>query len=82
MTYPLGAIIGYDCEVSVPNGPAVHGFILARWMDQAQPRFDEFLSEFERGVAERAWDEGYGEGATDGILDTWYTPNPYRKETT
>lgn len=55
--YPkLQEIIGYDCEVSVPNGPAVHGYILARWMDEAQKRFEEWLDEnygviWEYGIA-------------------------------
>ena len=75
-------VIGYDCEVSTPNGPAVHGFILARWMDDAQKRFDAWLKEHDRQVAERAWDEcrqyiydGLGDDAIDSYLNEG---NPYR----
>ena len=83
MTQPkLQEIIGYDCEVSVPNGPAVHGYILARWMDEAQKNFDAWLAEHYRRAKAEAWDEGF-------TLATRNNPNhphpmakmnPYRTE--
>ena len=29
--------IGYDVEVSEPNGPTVHGYITDRWANSRQP---------------------------------------------
>lgn len=37
--------IGYDVEVSEPNGPTVHGYITVRWADSRQPEFDAWLNE-------------------------------------
>ena len=53
--------IGYDVEVSEPNGPAVHGYITARWADSRQPDFDRWLAAHDRETAARAWDEGFEE---------------------
>ena len=75
----IQSVIGYDCEVSTPNGPAIQGHILARWMDEAQKRFDAWLEEHDRQVAERAWDEAaeIDAGCHDCIDLNGYT-NPYR----
>ena len=71
MTKPrLQEIIGYDCEVSVANGPAVHGYILARWMDVKQKDFEAWLEEHDRQVAERAWD-----AAADDMYEEERTTN-------
>lgn len=40
----LFAIIGYQAEVSEPNGPAVHGYFLDRWGQEAQQRFETWLA--------------------------------------
>ena len=55
----ISEAIGYDVEVSEPNGPTVHGYITSRWADSRQPEFDRWLAEHDREVAEKAWDEGY-----------------------
>ena len=69
--------IGYDVEVSEPNGPAVHGYITDRWANSRQPEFDRWLAEHDREVAEKAWDEGY-DYATNGKWGPG--ENPYREE--
>ena len=40
--------IGYDVEVSEPNGPTVHGYITDRWANSRQPEFDRWLAEHDR----------------------------------
>ena len=57
----ISEAIGYDVEVSEPNGPTVHGYITSRWADSRQPEFDRWLAEHDREVAARAWDEGFEE---------------------
>lgn len=47
--------IGYDVEVSEPNGPAVHGYITDRWANSRQPEFDRFVAR----IKAEAWDEGF-----------------------
>ena len=47
----ISEAIGYDVEVSEPNGPAVHGYITSRWADSRQPEFDRWLAEHDREVA-------------------------------
>lgn len=44
----ISEAIGYDVEVSEPNGPAVHGYITSRWADSLQPEFDRWLAEHDR----------------------------------
>ena len=44
----ISEAIGYDVEVSEPNGPAVHGYITSRWADSRQPEFDRWLAEHDR----------------------------------
>ena len=73
----ISEAIGYDVEVSEPNGPTVHGYITSRWADSRQPEFDRWLAEHDREVAEKAWDEGY-DYATDGEWGPG--ENPYREE--
>ena len=40
--------------------------------------FRRWLSERDRQVAERAWDDGQGEGVVAAINHTPLPPNPYR----
>ena len=75
--------IGYDVEVSEPNGPTVHGYITDRWANSRQPEFDRWLNE----VKAEAWDEGAIFGVRDqhGTVDTYIRDaierrNPYREE--
>ena len=46
--------IGYDVEVSEPNGPTVHGYITDRWANSRQPEFDAWLAEHDAKVREVA----------------------------
>ena len=75
--------IGYDVEVSEPNGPAVHGYITDRWANSRQPDFDRWLAAHDRETAARAWDEGYRQGRSDQADHSMYhqthTANPYRE---
>ena len=68
----ISEAIGYDVEVSKPNGPAVHGYITARWADSRQPEFDRFVAR----IKAEAWDEGY-DYATNGKWGPG--ENPYRE---
>ena len=79
--------IGYDVEVSEPNGPAVHGYITDRWANSRQPEFDRWLAAHDAEVAEKAWTEGAIFGVRDqhGTVDTYIRDaierhNPYREE--
>ena len=76
--------IGYDVEVSEPNGPAVHGYITDRWANSRQPDFDRWLAAHDRETAARAWDEGYRQGRSDQADHSMYhqthTANPYHEE--
>ena len=86
-TYKISDAIGYDVEVSEPNGPAVHGYITDRWANSRQPEFDRWLAEHDREVAEKAWDEGaiFGIRNQHGTVDVYIRDaierrNPYREE--
>lgn len=72
--------IGYDVEVSKPNGPAVHGYITARWADSRQADFNRFVAR----IKAEAWDEGFVAGANADMGDYEHPPeivtNPYREE--
>ena len=69
----ISEAIGYDVEVSEPNGPTVHGYITDRWANSRQADFDRFVAR----VKAEAWDEGY-DYATDGKWGPG--ENPYREE--
>lgn len=79
----ISEAIGYDVEVSEPNGPAVHGYITSRWADSRQPEFDRFVAR----IKAEAWAEGAVFGVRDqhGTVDTYIRDaierhNPYREE--
>ena len=68
--------IGYDVEVSEPNGPAVHGYITARWADSRQADFNRFVAR----IKAEAWDEAvramrYEDGTPVELVAN---VNPYR----
>ena len=48
--------IGYDVEVSEPNGPAVHGYITDRWANSRQPEFDRWLNSIKAEALREARD--------------------------
>ena len=73
--------IGYDVEVSEPNGPTVHGYITDRWANSRQADFNRFVAR----VKAEAWYEGAVFGVRDqhGTVDTYTRDaierrNPYR----
>lgn len=79
-TYQISEAIGYDVEVSEPNGPTVHGYITARWADSRQADFNRFVAR----VKAEAWHEGFcaAEEQHDGFagVSGWIKANPYRDE--
>ena len=70
--------IGYDVEVSEPNGPTVHGYITARWADSRQADFNRFVAR----IKAEAWDEGFADGHRQDAEgeDGPRFENPYREE--
>ena len=79
-TARISDAIGYDVEVSKPNGPAVHGYITARWADSRQADFNRFVAR----IKAEAWDDGFcaAEEQHDGFagVSGWTKTNPYREE--
>ena len=67
----ISEAIGYDVEVSEPNGPAVHGYITSRWADSLQPEFDRWLAEHDREVAMKILYAEYG----DTWVETYLLPS-------
>ncbi|MHA7617458.1 hypothetical protein ACX12M_02955 [Cellulosimicrobium cellulans] len=61
--------IGFDAEVSEPNGPAVHGYFTARWADARQPDFDRWLAE--RDAQVRADERERIAKAIEDLPTTW-----------
>lgn len=73
--------MGYDCEVSVPNGPAMHGYVLARWADRRQPIFEKWYAEKIRAAKETAWRQGVLAAWPDTVIEDFDWPdNPYAEE--
>lgn len=49
----ISEAIGYDVEVSAPNGPALRGYITARWADERQPDFNRWLANYVDVLADK-----------------------------
>lgn len=59
----LSHAMGYDAEVSEPNGQPVHGYVLARWADSREPEFQRWLTSLLAQAAREGYALGLGVNA-------------------
>lgn len=73
----IADLIGYGVEVSAPDGPAVYGYITARWAESRQADFEGALNK----IKADAWDEGVRAARAAQPMSAPHPDmNPYRKE--